>query len=510
MDQREALGIPQESDLAIELMFAQHYHRDLIKPQIRIGVVQNASSVFSFGLSRALESRMRKLIEDWPWNMHKKHYSVGKVKNLMELAEADFITCRAVLNHFSNNENQSALFLIDGNPSEIERIVQEFLLGDDDVSCGAKRRRTPRFSAKLESFSCHANLEAKLLSQNVLLKFLHELVVQVQSLDSHCFICGDELPYSSIKPSICDKELCSFQHEEIGVGFDLETEIKVRPEVTDLLISLCLTAAQSGRLHICFPKNIYKKNKKTPAFSHDRAYEEVIQVLSRCPSISEMREMSEKGVLFETLNRLDPLLKPLLKWIITSNRCHLRLLSPEQHIPTIPSRYQFVLLSSSPAKETKFQRRKQSIARRGYWNPSVFAFHGSPLGNWHSILRLGLKNMSNTEDMLHGASYGEGVYFSLEASTSITYSCRYDEPIRSWKKSMLGEDWSCFAVCELLNNKLPSPKPFYVIADEEIIATRFFCILDSRQMSKPQAHSSNLKLPDILTNKELQLRPREA
>lgn len=43
---------------------------------------------------------------------------------------------------------------------------------------------------------------------------------------------------------------------------------------------------------------------------------------------------------------------------------------------------------------------------------SIVAFHGSPLDNWHSILRRGLLNKSGTKEQTSGALYGDGIYFS--------------------------------------------------------------------------------------------------
>ncbi len=42
--------------------------------------------------------------------------------------------------------------------------------------------------------------------------------------------------------------------------------------------------------------------------------------------------------------------------------------------------HQYVLLSAPPEKEDKFQQLKSAYG-------SVFAFHGSRVENWHSILR---------------------------------------------------------------------------------------------------------------------------
>uniref|UniRef100_A0A8D0GU41 PARP catalytic domain-containing protein n=11 Tax=cellular organisms TaxID=131567 RepID=A0A8D0GU41_SPHPU len=45
--------------------------------------------------------------------------------------------------------------------------------------------------------------------------------------------------------------------------------------------------------------------------------------------------------------------------------------------------HQFLLLSSPPAKEARFRTAKKLYG-------STFAFHGSHIENWHSILRNGL------------------------------------------------------------------------------------------------------------------------
>jgi hypothetical protein len=79
--------------------------------------------------------------------------------------------------------------------------------------------------------------------------------------------------------------------------------------------------------------------------------------------------------------------------------------------------YQYMLLTSTPEKEARFAALKKKcvapsprgclqtasgttivlltrlwFARHG----SFMAFHGSPMENWHSILRNGLRNMSTS------------------------------------------------------------------------------------------------------------------
>jgi poly [ADP-ribose] polymerase 6/8 len=72
----------------------------------------------------------------------------------------------------------------------------------------------------------------------------------------------------------------------------------------------------------------------------------------------------------------------LLQWIITSNRSHIVKLNSDKHIKSMETPHQYLLLSAPPEKEAKFRALK---AQHG----SVFAFHGSSIENWHSILRQG-------------------------------------------------------------------------------------------------------------------------
>jgi hypothetical protein len=45
-------------------------------------------------------------------------------------------------------------------------------------------------------------------------------------------------------------------------------------------------------------------------------------------------------------------------------------------------------------------------------NGSIYCWHGSSLENWYSIMRNGLRNLSNTSLMTAGAAYGAGIYAS--------------------------------------------------------------------------------------------------
>lgn len=71
---------------------------------------------------------------------------------------------------------------------------------------------------------------------------------------------------------------------------------------------------------------------------------------------------------------------------------------------------QFILTSSDPKKERTFAINKEKYG-------SFFCWHGSMLENWFSILRNGLRNLSNSHMMTAGAAYGAGIYASANVKT---------------------------------------------------------------------------------------------
>jgi ubiquitin-conjugating enzyme E2 Q len=80
---------------------------------------------------------------------------------------------------------------------------------------------------------------------------------------------------------------------------------------------------------------------------------------------------------------------------------------------------QFRFAQGAPDKEQRFHKAlEETQGRHNSIYPTLFAFHGSRLENWHSIIRSGL----DFRDTLNGRACGHGVYHSLNYNTSIGYS----------------------------------------------------------------------------------------
>lgn len=94
---------------------------------------------------------------------------------------------------------------------------------------------------------------------------------------------------------------------------------------------------------------------------------------------------------------------------------------------------------------------------------TVFAYHGSKLESFHSILNYGLQqHLCKVSSRLYlfinsfltflfhskNALYGEGIYLSSEQHVSLMFS----PTSYGWENSRCGKRNSCLAICEFINH----------------------------------------------------------
>jgi Poly(ADP-ribose) polymerase catalytic domain len=115
----------------------------------------------------------------------------------------------------------------------------------------------------------------------------------------------------------------------------------------------------------------------------------------------------------------------------------------------------------------------------------VFAFHGSPMFNWLSILRDGLKVASDTAYMSVGASFGPGIYLAKNLHVSRDYSYANDVPFSQFSTSALK---NCVAVCEVLYKKGEERGQgvfgdgIFVITDSKRVVVRALLVNTSKEV----------------------------
>ncbi|KAM9251524.1 protein mono-ADP-ribosyltransferase PARP8-like isoform 1-T1 [Cariama cristata] len=298
---------------------------------------------------------------------------------------------------------------------------------------------------------------------------------RIPVLNEYCVVCDEPHVFQNgpmLRPTVCERELCVFAFQTLGVMNEAADEIA--------------TGAQ-------------KKN-----------YDRVMKALD---SITSIREMTQAPYLEikKQMDKQDPLAHPLLQWVISSNRSHIVKLPVNRQLKFMHTPHQFLLLSSPPAKESNFRAAKNLYG-------TTFAFHGSHIENWHSILRNGLVVASNTRLQLHGAMFGSGIYLSPLSSISFGYSgmnkkqqkvSAKDEPTSGSKGSntsqsqkkgqqsqfLQSRNLKCIALCEVITSSdLHKHGEIWVVPNTDHVCTRFFFVYEDGQVGDT---SINTQEPSI-------------
>ncbi|KAH6850911.1 hypothetical protein B0I37DRAFT_124278 [Chaetomium sp. MPI-CAGE-AT-0009] len=220
-------------------------------------------------------------------------------------------------------------------------------------------------------------------------------------------------------------------------------------------------------------------------------------VLDTLPSILDIEEWlaSHPHSTLRSMERVSPAAASLLQWIVSSNRsCIFQVdrsraiagrgqgvLDPKtpdlnplgdpgvagkgrnrehERILGMEGWVQFRFAQGSPDKELRFNRALQEVVATSEHikeNPTIFAWHGSHLANWHSIVRTGL----DFQDTNTGRAYGNGVYFSPSVDVSMSYS----RAGQSWPNSDLNIG-TCLSLNEIINapEKFVCNTPHYVVS----------------------------------------------
>jgi hypothetical protein len=253
--------------------------------------------------------------------------------------------------------------------------------------------------------------------------------------NKNCMSCGDPLVYVGLKPTVCDKNVCRYGFEDLGAGFDLAGEIAEQPQVLDLLITSAVASVAANRMHFVTPDSVkVTVDGKELDFKTNGALDtgKLKATLDKCPSLAEMQDMIKKNTLKDSLYKIDPLLAPLLRWLIISNRARnstcrvwtrqracplrrcahlplscccacacacacvcidLRPLLINERIKGMMTDFQFCFLNFSPDKEARFQQLKKTVeVSKGKGKGSILAWHGSdmvrplPMNGQRSVL----------------------------------------------------------------------------------------------------------------------------
>ncbi|CAK9105111.1 unnamed protein product [Durusdinium trenchii] len=332
--------------------------------------------------------------------------------------------------------------------------------------------------------------------------------------------------------SPCGSELCRFRFEETCSL----TGVLQDPHVVSLHLSLASVAAEAcllepfpqsgdgrdgcGKLGTVRSASAQSATVRSGGFLgwlFEEPSGEVITKAAPCAQCSTMSALLAKFPaaeelcqakdleLHQMLEQRGPNSSSVLRLLMAS--CPLVLQSlerPEQQLGLItgPRVLELAVLQAAPAQEAVFRCRRKQFG-------SSFGLHGSPLRNWYSIMRNGLRILSHTELMGSGARFGPGVYLADRVSTAQHYCAGF---AGSRYKNKLGEALQILAVVEYIKDPAAHQahsEGITTVSDASAVMLRYLLVyglsshivvdkLDEAEVKRRWTRLLDLKAPSAL------------
>ena len=344
-------------------------------------------------------------------------------------------------------------------------------------------------------FTDHWPCQDKQNTLTFLVRLYRHIEARVSQLGNLCEVCGRLQEHAGLKPVPCWTKACNDAFDEHGIATDLR-DIYNRPVIADLLISMasaaCQCTSRRDSLFKCLPSDLLlvsQSDGSDISASKQIDWERMEDAFQEMPSVARMAKepslqeffLGKSGGAEAGMTKFR-----LLRSVLNSCRGHLMQLQGADMFPMLETEHQFRLCTDNPSKEANFARRKKILG-------SHFLFHGSPFYNWHSILRGGLKNLSGSNMMSNGASYGPGIYFSEMSIIAAPLCARQASP--AWSKSIFGTGPRCIALCEVINDSFndktdpgrTNDGEVRVVPDDVNVITRYLFVYSGSAIPNLQA-----------------------
>ncbi|KAJ5372206.1 Ubiquitin-conjugating enzyme E2 [Penicillium concentricum] len=201
-------------------------------------------------------------------------------------------------------------------------------------------------------------------------------------------------------------------------------------------------------------------------------------LLGMLPGINEMKAFIGSHERAKPLSSWKDVISPagldLLRWVVASNRSFIKQDDdePRHQVVGMSDYVQFRLVQGAADKEQRFINavNSNSLAENPH-HPTIFAWHGSSVNNWHSILREGF----HFKHIAHGRASGDGVYMSNSFYTSLGYTMTQFPP--KWSASRL-RLLTVISLNEVVNapHKFVNRNPHYVVQHLDWIQPRYLFV----------------------------------
>ncbi|KAM6530468.1 hypothetical protein FALCPG4_008596 [Fusarium falciforme] len=326
----------------------------------------------------------------------------------------------------------------------------------DRPICGAK--------PSLFTYCLSRNLHRLLMSPQTVSAIHSSIEKWVTASPTTCGVCGALISVKLWKTAACSQP-CSIRFRLAPLEVRLHN-LLVDPLSIDLLISSVYAAALDGSALDLIPGCPVAKASLPTVINSLPSME----TLAKAPSLSRALQNSRYAVDQERL----------LSWLCLGFRGFLRSVPSGFAIPSMPQTQQFLLMNSHHEREKAFETHLGATASAG----SGPVFHGTSISRLYLILSAGLKNVSNTPLMRHGAASGPGIYCGDEQATSLGYSQAIGN---SWSNSVIDQQMRVMLGCELA--KYPTANtPTHVVQDETRVLVRYVFLIPANYHTPPRRH----------------------
>lgn len=352
------------------------------------------------------------------------------------------------------------------------------------------RKPTSRLCTSSFNLFTHAlaqRLHRHFLAGNVTLKTIYDITNDtIKRPGSQCTACGDELT-GLWKPTICTKDGCIKEMSQSGL-LVRAYGLLIDAPVLDFLLCCLYGAAKDGSgLQLLSSDCPYDKNR-------------LVTILDSFPALPA----DETKTPFDLLNKIrsSPYLsherEQVLAWMSKWFRGCMLSAPQGKRLSIMSDVEQFLLFNSTPECEKAFEdcvntRGASSSAHLAPARTGDVVFHGSQTSRMWKVLTEGLRNMSNTRYMAHGAVNGPGIYLADEPSTSFGYSGALNN---TWSKSAF-RNKKVLLGCELIKNDPFAPLPpgtkkppsgTHIVTDESRVLVRYVFICPNGYSLPPARH----------------------
>lgn len=136
-------------------------------------------------------------------------------------------------------------------PEMTARFFQALNSSRESTVTSSRRRRESSSSASTSSSVQLQTLNSYIREPNPILGLAKFISHQLRLLPNWCLVCWQPLPSIVTRMRTCDRDLCLYRFEELGLGAAVLQEVKLSAELVDLELSLANAA-------ICAPRDVFE------------------------------------------------------------------------------------------------------------------------------------------------------------------------------------------------------------------------------------------------------------